>query len=96
MHSQDATHAIGAPEQFLVEVSEITVTRAWLASSPELQPEPYWNGTSNIWKKSDEVESMLSISGGWLPSGTRTFTALAVMIAWRSARCAFHRSVAER
>src|SRR5690625_160662 len=84
------------PNSRLLRSLEITATRARFASAAALQPWPYWNGTSNIGKKSDVVDISDNINGGRVDPDACTLIGLSTTSACRSARCALHRSTAER
>ena len=74
---------------------EMTATCALAVSSAADHGPPYWNGTSNIGKKSCVVSSEgASNAAVPVPVG-RILSGLLVITAWRSARPDFHRSTAE-
>jgi hypothetical protein len=86
---------LAPPNSFWLRSAEITATWARLVSSSAVQPLPYWNGTSNIEKKSAVIDAIVGIVAGRLTSGARMRTGLSMIRVWRSARCALHRSTAD-
>ncbi|MCW0423075.1 hypothetical protein NB713_001018 [Xanthomonas sacchari] len=78
---------LSAPSNsFSLSLRLMTTTRSWRLSSVPVQPWPYWNGVSNIGKKSAEVKRTSDLNG-FRPLLVGSIATLPPVIsAWRLAR----------